>query len=211
MTTLTALKAEVADDLARTDLTSQIATAITAAITFYKPYRFYFTESRTDTFITVEDQSTYSSSDDTDIPLFAKLDAVFLTDSDSNVYQLRWCHPTEIELSLDTGASTSRPTEYTYFGKTFRFYPIPDASYTIRPMGVIEKAAPATDGEADNVWMTDGYQLIKARAKSQLYRHVIRQLDKAQDMEREEQMELTRLRGRGAMMMGSGIIQATQF
>lgn len=212
MTTLTALKAEIADDLARSDLTTQIAAAITAAITFYKTTRFWFNETRASTFLTVDGQSTYTSSDDADIPLWFALDEVFLTDSSSERFRLCRADPIDMEIWL-TGASPieGQPTDYAYFEKSFFLYPVPSAVYTIRPMGAIEKAAPATDGEANNVWMTDAYGLIRARAKSQLYRHIIRQLDKAQDMEAEEAKELTRLRATGSKRVGSGRIVATQF
>jgi hypothetical protein len=212
MTTLTALKAEIADDLARSDLTTQIASAITAAITYYKTTRFWFNETRASTFLTVDGQSTYTSSDDADIPLWFSLDDVFLVDSSSEVHRLERVDPAEIEMWL-TGATPSegQPHSYAYFEKSFRLYPTPGAVYTIKPMGAIEKAAPATDGEASNVWMTDAYSLIRARAKSQLYRHVIRQLDKAQDMKQEEQEELVRLRATGSKRVRSGRILATQF
>lgn len=212
MTTLTALKAEIADDLSRSDLTSQIATAITAAITFYKTTRFWFNETRASTFVTVDGQSTYTSSDDADIPLWFSIDQVLLIDSSTNVTELRRVDPQRMELWL-TGATPTegQPSDYTYFEKAFRFYPVPDAVYTIRPVGAIEKAAPATDGEASNVWMTDAYQLIKFRAKAQLYRNVIRQLDKAGDMDSEERLELTRLRSAGGKRTGSGRIVPTQF
>lgn len=212
MSTLGALKSEIADDLSRSDLTSQIATAITAAIKFYATTRFWFSETRSATFDTVDGQSTYTSADDADIPLWFAIDGVFLVDSGSNITKLCRVDPMTMELWL-TGASPTegQPTEYTYFEKSFRFYPVPDGVYTIRPMGAIEKAAPAADDTANNVWMVDAYQLIKARAKSQLYRHVIRQLDKAADMDTEERKELIRLRSAGGKRTASGRIVATQF
>lgn len=39
--------------------------------------------------------------------------------------------------------------------------------------------APATDGEADNAWMTTAERLIRARAKAELYANVIQKSDKA--------------------------------
>ncbi len=212
MTTLTAMKAEVADDLARTDLTSQIATAITAAITFYKQTRFWFNETRSTTFATVDGQSTYTVSDSASIPLWFAFDRVLLIDSSSEVHPLYRIDPGEMDF-LITGATPTegQPFDWTYFEKSFRFYPVPDAVYTIRPVGAIEKAAPASDGEASNVWMVEGFQLIKFRAKAQLYRNVIRQLDKAADMDMEEQKELVRLRSAGGKRVGTGRITPTQF
>lgn len=212
MTTLAVLKAEIADDLARSDLTTQVASAITAAIKFYKNQKFWFNETRTQTFATVDGQSTYSASDDTDIPLWFSLDQVLLIDSSSEVHELRLVSPSKMELWLTGSTPTEgQPHSYTYFAKSFRFYPVPDGVYTIKPIGAIEKAAPATDGEADNVWMLEAYELVRARAKAKLYRNVIRQTDKAVEMEQEERDWLQNLRGAGSKRVGSGRIEATQF
>ena len=49
---LAAMKARIADEFARDDLTEQIALAIVDAIKFYKDQRFEFNESRDITFAT---------------------------------------------------------------------------------------------------------------------------------------------------------------
>lgn len=173
MTTKTALKATIADDLIRSDLTTQIGEAIDTAIKFYQNHRFYFNEVRSVTFATVASQSTYASSDSTNIPLFVHLDSVYLVDSSSRVWELSRTDPIDMEFLLDSSASEGRPYEYAYFESSFRLYPIPDGIYTVRPMGVIKKAVPATDGEADNVWMTEAYELIRCRAKAILAEHTL--------------------------------------
>jgi hypothetical protein len=179
VTTLSLLKTRIADDINRTDLTSQIADAITDAITHYKEQRFFFTETRSSTFATVATptpQSTYISSDDADIPLFVEIDDVFLNDG-TNERRLTWASPAEMQWLLDSSAASGRPYKYSYFEQSFRLYPIPDAVYTVRPIGVIEKAAPATDGEADNVWMTKAFELIRCRAKWYLCGHTIQDFE----------------------------------
>src|SRR3990167_6653141 len=122
MTTLTVLKARIADDIARSDLTSQIGEAITSAIEHYDEQRFYFTESRGSTFATVADQSRYSSSDDADIPLFIEVDAVFLIDSSSIAHELRYRTPVDMEGLLDSSAASGRSHSYTYFANGFQLY-----------------------------------------------------------------------------------------
>ena len=96
MSTLTALKATIADDLARSDMGSQIAAAITAAITHYKTTRFYFNETRGSTFTTVASQSRYTSADDADIPLWFDLDDVFVNDGTREICLSRY-DPVEME------------------------------------------------------------------------------------------------------------------
>ena len=56
MTILSVMQARIADDLARPDITNQIADAINDAIAHYQSTRFYFTETRTASFSTVAGQ-----------------------------------------------------------------------------------------------------------------------------------------------------------
>ena len=81
------MKARIADDLARPDLTNQIADAINDAIATMHSTRFYFTETRTASFATVAGQSYYSAADDPDIPDMYEVDAAQITVS-GNVYDL---------------------------------------------------------------------------------------------------------------------------
>ena len=210
MTTLSALKSQIVDDLARTDLTTPIADAITASINFYKPKFFYFNQSRAATFSTVADQSSYGVGDDADIPLFVKIDEVFITDSGSNVFPLKHYQHERMEVLLDTNAATGRSFAYSYYEKKFYLYSIPDAVYTIRPTGLIERAAPATDGEADNVWMTEAFELLRCRAKAYLYLHTIHNSSRAMDMQVAERQALTALR-EGNARTRRGQIEPTQF
>lgn len=211
MTTLAVMKARIADDLARSDLTTQIATAISDAIEFYKPQRFFFNETRSSSFVTIAATSTYTSSSDADIGLWMDLDGVYLVDSSGYMDEMERFLPTDMELLLDASAPSGEPWAYTYFEQSFRLYPIPDAVYTVRPVGLIEKAAPATDGEANNVWMVHAYQLIKAHAMADLYTNVIRQNDKASGQYQREEMELNRLRLKTGKNQGMGRIEATEF
>lgn len=180
--TLTGLKSIIADDLARSDLTTQIADAIETTINNLKNKRYYFNETRTATFATVADQSTYTSSDDADIPLMLELDGLTLEDSDGNRFDLgEPIDPVRMHILLGNGSATGQPCEYTYFDQSFVFYPIPDAVYTITPIGHIEVAAPTDD--SDNVWMTKAFELIRSEAKAYLYTHVIKNApDKAAAM-----------------------------
>lgn len=212
MTTQTAMKAAIADELARSDLTTNIATAITAAITYYQDQHLFTTETRTATFTTVEDQSRYTSSDDADIPLYLDFEAAFIVDSNGEAYELSWMAPAEMEYLLDNSAASGRPHSYSYFAKSVWLYPVPDAStYTFRPIATVKKAAPASDGEADNVWMVEAYALVKARAKLDLAVHTLRDKELAADMVVVVQDELARLRRETSKKAHGGSIQASAF
>lgn len=209
--TLAGLKAEIADDTLRSDLSTQIANAISSAIRFYQKRRFYFNETRTTTFATVASQATYSSSDDTDIPKFMVVDAVFITDSSGNRYELDYYDPADIHWLQGNGASTGRPFGYSYYDQSFTFYPIPDDVYTITPMGQISKDEPASDGEANNVWMTEAYELIRCRAKGLLFTHVMKDPAQAQTMSLAEQVALADLVSRTNAKLATGFIARTSF
>lgn len=210
MTTKALLKTRIADDLARADISTQIGEAIDDAINHYKEKRFFFSETRLATFVTVAAQSTYTSSDDTDVPLFVELDAVMLSDG-TNTRELQYISPAEIEWLLDSSASSGRPNRYSYYEQSFRFYPIPDAVYTIRPIGLIEKAGPATDDEANNVWMTKAYELIRAKAKVLLAEHVIIDMELAGLMGVAEGKAYAKLRRETSKKQSGGMIEATEF
>lgn len=217
MSTLGALKSRIADDIARSDLATQIGEAITDAITYYSEARFFFNETRSSTFATVADQSTYSVVDDADIPLWLDLEEVWLTDSSGEAYNLRRVDWAGIEGILDNSAASGRPYSYAYGESSFRLYPIPDAVYTVRPIGVIEKAAPAGDDETGNVWMTKAFELIRCRAKWYLYGHVIRDYQHAQAMGGVDGdggatgAAMGSLRSATAKRVASGRITPTQF
>lgn len=189
---------------------NQVGDAITDAIEHYKTTRFWFNETRTATFATVADQSIYTVSDDADIPLFVEIDVVFLNDG-SNENELVYATPAEIQNLLDSSASSGEPSRWSYFESSFRLYPVPDAAYTVRPIGLIEKAAPSTDGEASNVWMVNAFELIRCRAK--LYLAIHAQMDERtiRTMDAAERSAYRKLRGETTKKQSGGLIQATAF
>lgn len=212
MTTLATLKATIADDLARQDLTSQIAAAITQAITYYKEERLFWTDTRTENFDTVAAQANYDEDDETTIPMFIKIDAIFLADSDGIRYgPLTRIDQKVMERLQDSSASSGRPDAWSWFNDTIWFHPIPDAVYTVRPIGQIEVAAPASDNLTGNKWMTKGFELIRCRAKMLLFAHTIKDVEQAMVMRAAAGDELDVLRRDSSKRTATGEIVATQF
>lgn len=173
MSTRAIMKAEIASDLERTDTDTWAEEAITAAVKRWQSERFYFNESRLLTFVTVSTQSAYTTSDDSDIPAFIELDYVKVIEG-SDVYTLDRLDPEVMEDLLGNSPSSGRPDAYSYFEETFRLHPVPDGVYTIRPVGLVRKAAPASDVETGNVWMTEAYDLIKAEAMERIAKNKLR-------------------------------------
>lgn len=182
MTTLTAMKARIATEMRRSDLTTQIADAISTAISAYADDRWFFNEQRSATFNTVQDQEFYTSSDFASLPNLVKIDYVSMVVGNT-VFGLMPERPEVMEESADNGTSTGQPGWFGWYGRQLRLYPIPASSgWTVRVAGVYRYAAPATDGEADNFWMTEAERLIRSRAKYELATHVTFDMNMAQIM-----------------------------
>lgn len=212
MTTLSILRSTIADDLARPDLTSQISAAITQAISFYQEERLFWMETRSSTFATVAAQSAYTSADSASIPLWIKIDDLFIEDSDSQRYgPLCRLDQSEMEQLLDTGASSGRPDSWSLYNDTFYFHPIPDAVYTVRPMGQALVAEPSSDSEPNNQWMTKGFELLRSATKGYIFLHTMKDPDQASFMAIAAERELGKLRRDTSKRTATGQIRATQW
>lgn len=212
MTTLTLLKSTIADDLARDDLTSQIAAAITQAIDHYKEERLFWMDTRAETFATVATQSAYDVDDDEAIPLFIKIDDLMLRDSSGIEYgPLERTDQDDMEQLLDDGSATGRPDTWSYYNATIYLSPVPDAVYTVRPLGQIEVAAPSNDAETGNPWMTKAYELLRCKAKSYIFLHTVKDPEQALAMEVAAERELMKLRRDTSKRTATGRIKPSCF
>lgn len=214
MTTLALLKQDIADDLDKNlsdaAYAAIIASAVNAAIRHYQRTRFYFNETRDETFVTVADQKLYAKADDATIPKFIEIDQIVLMDG-TEPYELCQITPKEWEMLTASGSSTGRPDSYCYFNESFGLYPIPDAAYTVRPIGHIMKDAPAADDEANNVWMIEAYELLRARCVTQIAQRRLRDAELAGMHGPVEMDELSRLNGETTSRIATGFVTPTEF
>lgn len=209
MTILSVMKARIADDLARPDLTNQIADAINDAIAHYQSTRFFFNETRTSTFSTVPAQFLYTATDSPDIPNMFEFDDVQISVT-GNVYSLDRDDATVLEDMIGSTGSSGDPLSWAWADQGMLLYPIPNAIRTIRLIGGIKKAAP-TDDTAGNVWMTEAFELIRCRAKLLLAAHVIRDQALAQMMSDAELGARARLERETSSKRATSRIMATSF
>lgn len=203
MSTLATLKAEIADDLKRSDMTTAIAAEIPRAIEFYQKEHLFFKESYSSTFDTVADQVYYGASDDADIPLFVGFEAVKIRVA-NNDYNLVRLDIDMFETLNDAQTSSGQPTNYVYYNQQIGLYIPPDGVYTVTMIGNLEAAAPASDGETDNVWMTDGFKLIRAHTVAQLARFKTREYEYADRMDLEALRQLDDLRIKTSRLKATG-------
>jgi hypothetical protein len=212
VSTQTIMKARIADELARSDLTSQIAYAITDAIAAYQAERWFFNESRTTvSFSTVDGQEFYTSSDDADIANIRRMDYVVLYVGD-DVRKLEYRCPEDMEYLSANGTQEGTPWSYGWYDNKLRLYPVPDTVYTVRIAAHVKVAAPASDGEASNPWMTDAERLIRSRAKLELALHVLRDAELAATMAEAVKEAWSDLKSTtNQLFAGDGRITAMEF
>ena len=178
MTTLATMRARIASELRRSDITTQIADAITTAIAAYETDFGAKMQSRSLTVTTVAGTERYSSG----LSTLLRIDWVKCQVGD-HVFDLDYMSPQDMESASTNGTSSGQPGHYTWFAENLQLYPVPDAVYTVRIGGLVIVAAPASDSEADNAWMTTYERLIRCRAKWELATHVLRDPVLKADME----------------------------
>jgi hypothetical protein len=193
MTTLGTIKAEMASILKRGDLTTEIGEAVAHVIAELQNEPLWFKETKTATFTCVADQVYYTTADDADIPLMGAFADLHIRIS-NNDYSLRRIRDIgEFEALNDGNVSSGQPYAFIFYAQSIGLYPPPDDTYTVTMYGSYDVAAPATDGEASNVWMTKAYRLVMYRALAWLNRVRIRNFELAQQFELEAARELERL------------------
>lgn len=211
MTTRGTLKTEILDDIDRSGDGTRVLSAISSAIKFYQPQRFFFNESRSITFPTVDGTDTYAFSSTGAITTeFYTIDGVFVLDG-TNQLRLSPVDYLQLEELMESTPAEGRPTRYAYINRALRLYRCPDAVYTMRIDGHIKAAEPAADDTADNVWFTEAYELIRCRAKAYLYAHVYEQPDMAAIMQAAEQQALKALRLASTSKLATGQLVPTEF
>lgn len=212
MTTLATMKARIASELRRTDLTTQIAAAITTAIQAYEHERWFFNESRENTFTTVAEQQDYGVDDAAFIGLISKLDYLFIIIGDQP-FQLLPETMAFIEDSSTNNTFTGQPAWYAWYDEKIWLYPVPVEAWEVRVGAVIEQAAPASDGETGNPWMTIAERLIRSRAKYELFLHVLKNQEEAALMGAAvtEAYEQLNVRTTRKTKTGGGRVKAMRF
>lgn len=206
MTTQAIMIAEIESDADRSD-TDAIRTKIQQAIRHFQPRRFWFNETRSNTFVTVIGQSDY---DITTVGDFYKFDALYVIESSGEVDELKR-HDYRWQETLEGTVTNNLPYAWSYVDKTVRLYPPPDDVYTMRPTGHLKIAAPATDDEANNDWMLYAYDMIKYRARATLEAERWENPNSALMFKQMEDMEFNRLMAEGSKRIGTGEVLPTQF
>lgn len=179
MTTLAIMKARIAAELRRPNISSQIADAINTAIDAYKGERLWFAEQYHVDIQLTSGQEFYTATDDAWIGRISRLDYAHLVLTGQS-YPLRRMPDEWLDIASPPANSGGQPYWYGWYARTLRVFPIPSSDgMTLRLAGQFEMTAPADDNETGNPWMVEAETLIRCRAKYELYQHVLLDLAKA--------------------------------
>jgi len=179
MTTRSDIEAQIADDLARSDLTSQITAAVTAAIRAYRFERLGFNEAY---------KVTATLSVSADVMLlpslsvrFRKLDRIRLVRTAGDYLDL-YHRDYDWIMSRQDVRVVCQPIEYAVYNNAIHFDSMSDQNYTLLLDGIKElgTAASASYSAQDaTAWFNDARELIRHRAKREVYANVLKDMELA--------------------------------
>lgn len=214
MPTYADMQTAIADDIDDTTLEykNQIKTAIQAAIRYCERTPYYFNQTRTVTFPTVQGQAFYGVADNANIPTLVHIISAWSEDASGQRFELRWANEDDIELVSDNSAAQGEPYWYTYFAQQVRLYPIPGATvYTIRLQLGPYRLAPVVADTDTNAWFSEAFDMIKARAKYIVAKDTLKDVNVATEALNDYSDQEVALSAETSKRNSGDTIQATNF
>lgn len=197
------MQTRIANELHRTDLTTQIQDAIQSAIQNYERIRFWFNHARASA-NTVVDQAYYA------LPLdFIEVDSFKILDS-TTWFPLEQRTFQYIDAVNASTTTTGTPMDFAIYQEQIRLWPIPDDIYEIQMAYLRSLPALSASGDS-NAWMTEGEELIRTRAMGDLYLDVIHDERRGAVMRQRERDAFVFLGTRGDKQNTSGRVMAYHF
>lgn len=169
MATFAQLKAKIASETHRTDLTDAINEAVLSAVRFYTPQRFWFNES-SGTFSSVASQLEYGTADGLPTGII-ELDLVTIN-VNGRTQELK-PKPWQSLAAIDQTSWAGIPCFYGWRAEKIRLYPRPNAVYVCSLYFLKEFTALSAD-EDTNVWTNEAADLIRHRAKAEVFDAYVR-------------------------------------
>lgn len=155
---------------------AQIQESIFAAIRFCERESFYFNESRDVTFQTRAGQGAYDASDTRHLETAVKIKSVYLSWDQHHKLELERRSPFALEPSLSS-EQQGTPVCYSYFDRKLHLYPTPDRAYQIQLLLSPQRLSEIESVDEEHPWFIYGFDLIKARAKYELYKNILKEPD----------------------------------
>jgi len=168
------MQTRVADEINRTDLTSQIQNAIQSSIDFYRTQRFHFNEGKAV-------RNTADGSEFVGLPTdYLELDTLGVTVTQRYYQLIQKTHDWVDEINWGAGTWKGFPYIFALYEQNIRLYPIPNDIYELK-LSYLKDLSDLSATADTNAWMTIGEELIRSRSKVDLLENVIR----GRDAERE--------------------------
>ena len=212
MSTFGDMQTRIANELKRTDLTSEIKLAINDAINDYDGNRFWFNEERDATaFTTVLGQEFYTVADAPVIASMRHIDTATVF-----VFNSRWVMhfrtPQYMEWQSVNPSWNAIPEDWSYYNETIRLYPIPNGAYPVYLSGTMQIApTPLSSDNDSNVWTNEAEQLIRYCAKRKMFSDLLRDPDQMQINKALEDNQFNILQSETAKRGGPATIRPTQW
>jgi hypothetical protein len=205
VSTFKQMRDRIAGDLRRSNLDTQIGNAINDAIAEAAKQRFYFNEMIGVSFPTVTGTEYYD-----DLGL-TEIDAMYYLNGTTR-YNLFERNQLDANDYADGNVQSGQLTDYARYGSKIRLYPIPTSVTTIYldGYGKLTPTPLVLDGDS-NAWLTEGELYIRALAKRNILRDVIRDYGEAKVLESVAEDYKAQLVEDTTLRSSTGTIRSTTF
>jgi hypothetical protein len=200
MSTYAEVKARIAREMHRDDLTADIVTHVRSAINHYANRR------------TWKNEGTLQVTTTADVNIKAAPTGL-REETRVAVVIGGYDYPLD-KLTLEQMAdrhggdgTKGQPIEYSREDANLKFWPTPDAAYTVNVTGIYDDTALSLDADT-NSWTTIGEDLIVARTRHTLCRDVTLDEEKMAFAEKAERAARNRLFGEANTRASTGKVQA---
>lgn len=211
MASRTDIEAQIADDLDRTDLSTQITNAVNAAIRAYRFERLGFNEAYRVT-ATASISADFLALSEISVR-FRKIDRLRLVRTAGDYLDL-YRRDYDWIMSRQDVRVVCQPAEYAIYNETIQFDSMSDATYVLLLDGIKELGTGTTAsfsaGDA-SAWFNDARELIRHRAKREVYAHVTKEMDLASAAAAAEKDAFNTLRSEINQQESTGFIRPTEF
>lgn len=211
MATRANLESTIADDLARTDLNGQITTAVNTAIRAYRSTRLPFNEQYRVTATLTLGEAV--------IPLanlsyrFRNVDRVRLV-RNSNDYLDLYRRDYNWIMSRQDIVTSTQPAEWCIYNNTVHFDSNADQTYTLLFDGVVdlgEGTSLSYSVSSEAAWFNDGRELIRHRAKRELYAYTLKDMELASLAKGAEDDALNTIKSDMFSLQSMGVVRPSEF
>lgn len=224
MTTLADIASNVADQLARDDLDTQIKAQIPLVVRRYNREATFLHEVHDAQFNTAAGFIWYTSFNLANSDGFADYSAGDTALSAERLISVRYARVVENSLDdqlyqLDikrflywheNSVQGGEITHYCLWAGQLGLWPTPNSVLQVKLTGVFQPTVPTADADT-SIWFDQYQELIEAGVRRRINQHYLKDYEAAQADEREEGLQLGTLRAETARRVGTGRVRARYY